>query len=413
MSLFHTILTFLAAADLFLWWRSARLLGRSIPLTARIALHGFFLLQIGAAALLFCAPLTPIALHLFHAIPLFFIFLIYLWHIVLVPVALVCHLLGISIATLAEAFYRIRRWLRPQPAVAITDEKGEEPGTPPALSRREFLGTLAALAPPLLTFPLGAYAKTQSDDFLVRRLEIPVPGLPPALDGMTIAHLSDLHIGQFTNGPLLGRIVEAVNALQADLTVFTGDLINSDIGMLPEAFALLRALRPAPILCEGNHDVGGSRAAFEQCVKGAGINLLVDESTLYLVRGIPVQLLGLRWEGPANWQNRHNEAPLASSVHHLLRQRIPGAFPILLAHHPHAWDYSGDIPLTLSGHTHGGQLMLDAQHGFGPLLFRYWTGVYQRDYQTLVVSNGLGNWFPLRANAPAELLHLTLRAPKS
>ena len=67
------------------------------------------------------------------------------------------------------------------------------------------------------------------------------------------------------------------------------------------------------------------------------------------------------------------------------------------------------VPLTLSGHTHGGQLMLNEQLGFGPAMFRYWSGLYQRGQSKLIVSNGVGNWYPLRVNAPAEIIHLTLR----
>lgn len=93
----------------------------------------------------------------------------------------------------------------------------------------------------------------------------------------------------------------------------------------------------------------------------------------------------------------------------LLARRDPGAWPLLLAHHPHAWDFAGDIPLTLSGHTHGGQLMLTGRVGGGPLFYRYWSGLYTRPSGALVVSNGVGNWFPVRVQAPAEILHLTLR----
>ncbi|MBU0639220.1 MAG: hypothetical protein KKB50_10180 [Planctomycetes bacterium] len=88
------------------------------------------------------------------------------------------------------------------------------------------------------------------------------------------------------------------------------------------------------------------------------------------------------------------------------------AFTILLAHHPHAFDRAAEagIPLTLAGHTHGGQLMLGNDVGAGSVLFKYCSGPYRRGASTLVVSNGVGNWFPLRVNAPAEILHLTLRA---
>ncbi|MDD5348896.1 MAG: metallophosphoesterase [Chthoniobacteraceae bacterium] len=407
MNFFLGILGLLAAADFFLWWQSARLLGRRASLAARVTLHGFFFLQTGVVVLFLSTVFSLRGWHLLHALPTSVFLVIYLWHLVLVPLALGGHFLGITAATAAGAAHRVRQWLLPPPPALPAENPPT--GGPGGLSRREFLGTLAALTPPLLTFPLSAYAGAQSKTFRIRRIEVPLAGLPPALDGATIVHLSDLHIGQFTHGRILRRIVEATNAFHADLTVFTGDLINGDFADLPEAFQMLRALQPAPFLCEGNHDVGFNRAGFERIVKGAGLRLLVDESGVALVRGCPVQLLGLRWEGPQNWQNRHNEAPLAASMRHLLGQRIPGAFPILLAHHPHAWDYSGDIPLTLCGHTHGGQLMADEQHGFGPLMFRYWTGLYSRPGQALVVSNGIGNWFPLRTNAPAELVHLTLR----
>src|SRR2546421_5506017 len=88
-------------------------------------------------------------------------------------------------------------------------------------------------------------------------------------------------------------------------------------------------------------------------------------------------------------------------------------FQILLAHHPHAFDpaAAAGIPLTLSGHTHGGQLMLNERLGAGPVMFRYWSGLYRKpDGNALFVSNGVGNWFPLRLHAPAEIVHLTLRS---
>ena len=124
------------------------------------------------------------------------------------------------------------------------------------------------------------------------------------------------------------------------------------------------------------------------------------------VRGTPVQLLGLSWT--RGYENRDQR--IAASVQRLLTQRQPDAFPILLAHHPHAFDAAAaaSMPLTLSGHTHGGQLMLNDQVGFGPALFRYWSGLYTRGVSNLIVSNGVGNWFPLRVNAPAEIIHLTL-----
>ena len=135
--------------------------------------------------------------------------------------------------------------------------------------------------------------------------------------------------------------------------------------------------------------------------------LLVNEYRVVPVRGRPVQLLGLPWS--------REEAVIARSVQQLAGQIAPGAFPILLAHHPHAFDAAAaaGVPLTVSGHTHGGQLMLSDAVGFGPLLYRYWSGLYRMPAAggaSLIVSNGVGNWFPLRIGAPAEIIHLTLRS---
>jgi predicted MPP superfamily phosphohydrolase len=88
-----------------------------------------------------------------------------------------------------------------------------------------------------------------------------------------------------------------------------------------------------------------------------------------------------------------------------------GVFTICLAHHPHAFDVARDrgIGLTLAGHTHGGQLMLPGDIGFGPLMYRYWSGLYTEGGAAAVINNGTGNWFPLRTFAPAEVGVLTLR----
>ncbi len=98
------------------------------------------------------------------------------------------------------------------------------------------------------------------------------------------------------------------------------------------------------------------------------------------------------------------------------RGRRPDAFTIVLAHHPHAFDRAAaaGVPLTLAGHTHGGQFMLTRDIGAGSILFKYCSGLYRQGPSALVVSNGVENWFPLRINAPAEILHLTLRStPKT
>jgi predicted MPP superfamily phosphohydrolase len=279
------------------------------------------------------------------------------------------------------------------------------------LTRRGFLGVCAVLAPPLITVGVTGVALAQLNSFRVRRFILSVPTLPRALDGVTIAHVSDIHVGNLTNGPVLRAMVNATNALRADLVLLTGDLINHDLSDLDEGIALVKAMqgRYGQWMIEGNHDLFVNGAEFERRVRAAGIPFLANESAVAEVRGYPVQFLGLRWVGGGNV--RQCDQITAGWLRELMRHRQPDAFPILLAHHPHAFDAAAEaaLPLTLSGHTHGGVLMLDSRHGFGPAFFRYWSGLYARGGSQLIVSNGVGNWFPLRVNAPAEIIHITLR----
>ncbi|HEV2047319.1 MAG TPA: metallophosphoesterase [Chthoniobacterales bacterium] len=324
---------------------------------------------------------------------------IFIWHFIGIGLL---SLLGVALIPilLVQQMVRISRRRR-QPEEQLSDHQ---------YTRREFLGVAAAITPALFTFGLTGVALTQLNRFRVRRFVVPIRELPRDLDGITIAQVSDMHVGRFTSGRVLRDMVRAVNELRADLVLLTGDLINDALTSLDEGIDLVRAIDPrlGLYLIEGNHDLIENASEFERRVKASGIPFLLDESAIVSVRGAPVQLLGLSW-------TRHHapdhDEEISRSVRALLQQRRPDAFPILLAHHPHAFDAAAEagMPLTLSGHTHGGQLMLNEQLGFGPALFRYWSGLYTRGQSKLIVSNGVGNWFPVRANAPAELIHITLR----
>jgi len=312
----------------------------------------------------------------------------------------------------------------PTSAVApITHHRGCcEPGTargPGAsithvqLTRRAFIGACAALAPPVFTFGLTGLAEANLAALRVRRFALQVPALPRGLDGITIAHLSDLHVGGLTSERVLRQMVEKTNALRPDLVLHTGDLINRQLADLPGALEMVKRIEARYGCCmiEGNHDLFENSTEFARQVRAAGIPLLVDESLVASVRGYPVQLLGLHW---LRARRREIDGVMLSQVRALMPQRQPEAFPILLAHHPHAFDAAAqfDLPLTLAGHTHGGYWMLNDQTGVGSVAFRYWSGLYSRGGSHLIVSNGIGNWPglpPARINAPAEIVHLTLR----
>jgi predicted MPP superfamily phosphohydrolase len=282
-------------------------------------------------------------------------------------------------------------------------------------NRRDFLGAVAGMTPAGLALGVTGRSLGLLEDFRVRRLEVCLPGLPAGLEGFRIAHVSDLHVGRFTRGRVLERIVEVTNGLEADLVAFTGDLVNYSLEDLPAGLELLGALRAklGVVAVEGNHDllVDGNRFRRET---SRVVPLLVDETLPLRERGVDLAVLGLGW---------------GSDVRRLLERALPGGgvssegsgtflanptFPILLAHHPHVFDGAEGVALTLSGHTHGGQLMVTDRMGIGPMMFRYWSGLYRRRERALVVSNGVGNWFPVRTRAPAEVVEVVLRgAPRT
>ena len=385
------------ALDILWWAASARI---AKPTFARITVAIFALAQLAGLIWL----LTQRFAHA-ESMALFSKFAmatVFIWHMILLPVLL---LLTVALLPILAMVALIRSARRPRNFnLTPADARG-------ALSRRQFLGVALAVAPPLFNLSLATVAMRQLDQFRVRRFVLPIAGLPSDLHGLTITQISDMHVGRFTSGRVLREVVRVVNELRADLALLTGDLINDALIDLDHGLDLVRSMqaRHGVYLIEGNHDLIENGLEFERRVKDSGIPFLLDESIVITIRGAPLQLLGLSWTRAR--ENR--DVAIAAAVRELLNQRQPESFPILLAHHPHAFDTAAaaSVPLTLSGHTHGGQLMLNEQCGFGPALFRYWSGLYRKGASKLIVSNGVGNWFPLRVRAPAELLHLTLLRP--
>lgn len=416
-----------------LWWvwadRRLRLLPRSRRWRALLAL--FMAFQLGIYAL----AIATRALNLAVEVPLLPLSVAYLWHLLVLPVTafvvavvVVGSFLRRQAAKLPGGIFRNRRRqeLRPagSPSPAAPEAEAElelrpTPVSPRAdtaevrLSRRQFLAAAAVAAPPLLVGAGVARALPKLDEFRIRRIELPLAGLPRALDGVTLAHITDVHVGRYSDERLLREIVRQTNALRTDLVVLTGDLIDHDLEELPAALDMVRRLdaRHGVFMCEGNHDLFESREAFESRVKASGVPLLLNEAADLTVNGHPLQVLGLKW-GAGEARRRRRDPALLSNLAETLSRRDPEAFSLLLAHHPHIFDAAAaaGLPLTLAGHTHGGQIMLNNKVGLAPVAFKYWSGVYRRDKSALVVSNGVGNWFPLRVNAPAEVIHMTLRS---
>ncbi|HSV32903.1 MAG TPA: metallophosphoesterase [Pyrinomonadaceae bacterium] len=395
MSFIFTIIGLMISLDVIWWIVFARLTNHA---TGRVVVSIFMVAMMAGLIAVIAARMSRGDWD--RVIPKFAVSAVFIWHFIglgllsLIGLALIPILLGQKIVRLTRAApIKVGRSVQA-----------------PAWSRREFLRFAGAMLPPVFTLSLTGIAMAQLNNVRVRRFVLPIATLPKELDGITIAQVSDMHVGRFTNGEVLQKMVRMVNEMRADLVLLTGDLINDALADLDTGLELARALeaRFGLAIIEGNHDLIENPAEFERRVRASGIPFLLDESTVVDVHGFPVQLLGLSW---TRVHGQERDAAIGAAVKNLLEQREAGAFPILMAHHPHAFDAAADagLPLTLSGHTHGGQLMLNEQLGFGPALFRYWSGLYTRGRSKLIVSNGVGNWFPLRVNAPAEIVHITLR----
>jgi predicted MPP superfamily phosphohydrolase len=331
-------------------------------------------------------------------VPKFAISAIYIWHFI-----------GLGLLSVM-AIVLIPIFLGQKIVARSSQAKVEEHADAGNWTRRDFLRFTGAILPPAFTLGLTGLAAAQLNKVRLRRFVLPIVDLPNQLDGMTIAQVSDLHVGRFTKGEVLEKTVRLVNELRADLVLLTGDLINDALADLSSGLELARRMEAqfGTAIIEGNHDLIENPREFETRTGASGVPFLLDQSMIVNVRGFPVQLLGLSW---TRVRGEDRDAAITAAVNKLLQQRQANTFPILMAHHPHSFDAAAaaGVPLILSGHTHGGQLMLNEQIGFGPALFRYWSGLYRKGNSQLVVSNGVGNWFPLRVNAPAEIVHLTLQ----
>lgn len=243
--------------------------------------------------------------------------------------------------------------------------------------------------------------------------------LPASFDGYRIVHLSDLHIGTYASAPeTVKRIVERVNALQPDLVVFTGDIVNSSSAeMLPFMDELGRIEAPDGVLSVlGNHDYclyrnyvfpDSPEQETEKVVaneQAAGWRVLRNES-VRIVRGADsIVVAGVENAGSRGFTDK---ADLSQSM-----QGLPeGIFTILLSHDPSHWRREvlpdTDIALTLSGHTHGMQFRLG---GFSPARWFYpeWGGVYREGGRMLLVSTGTGGNVAFRFGVRPQILSITL-----
>jgi predicted MPP superfamily phosphohydrolase len=238
-------------------------------------------------------------------------------------------------------------------------------------------------------------------------LRCPLAGLPPELEGLRIAHLSDLHLGVPSRGSAaVERAIEWFEERQPDLTLISGDLLSRRAGEARLRSLLARLPRCYAVL--GNHDFASTRDPFSRPVELHELEpatLLADDSRTIELRGRTVQIVGV---DPRSYRRR-----LARPE----RFADPGAdLRILLCHFPDVVDRlpAGAFHLVLSGHLHAGQICVPWPGGRLRLAHIRWTyvrGLYRRPGGTLHLSAGLGTTFvPFRFLARPEATELVLES---
>src|SRR5262245_61459237 len=244
-----------------------------------------------------------------------------------------------------------------------------------------------------------------------RVLEVPLPGLPPALDGLRIGHLSDFHLGsRFSLGNRASAKAAAwVAGRRPDLVCVTGDLVSHPRGEARLRRLLAELDRPCVVL--GNHDVAVTRDPFSRAAELRDLEqavLLRDAAEVVSLRGTRVDVLGVDPESYRAW---------TAAPHELVSPDT--ALTVLLCHFPGVARRvpAGSFDLILAGHLHAGQISVPVGRRRVTLAHpraRFVAGVYETPAGTMHVSPGTGTTFvPFRFFARPEVTELVLRAPAS
>ncbi len=253
--------------------------------------------------------------------------------------------------------------------------------------------------------------------------------LPNELDNFRIVQISDIHLGSFGKNPaVIKATIQQVEALHPDLLLFTGDVVNNFQEEMNgfETYLSGFSAKYGKYAILGNHDYGDyyqwpdsvskreNLRRIEQGLINSGFKLLLNQWEKINVKDTAFALIGVE-----NWG--HKPFPQYANLDAAMSNVPSNLFRILMSHDPAHWDAivvpQTDIPLTLSGHTHGGQFGFKIGGlEFSPMYFiqKRWGGLYVSDNQFLYVNRGLGTiGFPGRIEMNPEVTLLTLHRTKT
>lgn len=295
-----------------------------------------------------------------------------------------------------------------------------------SLSRSTFL-SWAGLGLGGTLFGTLLYGFSNKYNYQVKKLVLSFPNLPKAFNGFTLVHISDVHSGSFQNKEAVGKGIDLILAQQADIILFTGDLVNDRASEMDEYKALFSKLKaPMGVYSTlGNHDYGDYVAwpsaaakqanleALKQVHADMGWRLLMNEHQVIEKDGEKIALLGIE-----NWGAKGRFPKYGK-----MQDAYPGTenipFKILMSHDPSHWDAQikteyPDIDLMLAGHTHGMQFGLENPYfKWSPVqwMYKQWAGLYEDGKNKLYVNRGYGFiGYPGRVGILPEITVIELRS---
>jgi uncharacterized protein len=268
-----------------------------------------------------------------------------------------------------------------------------------AVTRRAVLKAFVATGVGALS-GAGAYGYIyERHDLQVTHADVPVTRLPAELVGLRIGLITDVHRSRWVSADDVDHAVRSLMAEQPDLVILGGDYVTwgDRTYVRPSAEALRPLSAPHGVFgIIGNHDDDHDMPA--ALIKN-GVEMLKDARTSLSIRGAPIDLVGVRF-----WTKRGTDIASIS--------RGATGTVILLAHDPRRLAEAAalKIPLVLSGHTHGGQVVLPLVGAVAAQKFPIVAGLGRRHDTTMFVSRGVGTMYvPIRINCPPEVAVLTLQ----
>lgn len=256
----------------------------------------------------------------------------------------------------------------------------------------------------------------------VRHVTFVSADLPKSFDGYRIVQFSDAHVGTYSGSRayMLKALADSINGQHADMIAFTGDLQNMQPGEIYPHKAILSSLKAKDGVFSilGNHDYAyyidaneserqHEYAEMREMQHSMGWKLLLNDNCTVRRGNDSIVVAGMEFEGES--PRVPNFGNLRQTLHGISQDK---AFILMLQHDPTSWRTDimphSKAQLTLSGHTHGGQICL---FGWSPASLKYgeWGGFYHEGERALSVSTGVGGLVPFRLGCPGEIVVIELR----